>query len=143
MAVGNWFSAHWNNRDYEKLGALWSQGGDIVHPDGAIERGTQLITINRMQLFARREYRSSRHPLTLTRIRCLSADIAIADGKWELRGVVDSSGRPVPTMEGLVTLVLKRSGGWLIEAYRYTITPAAPAQTTPALPKRPGGGDPR
>lgn len=140
VGIGSWFSVHWNNRDYEKLGALWSQGGDIVHPDGAIERGAQLITINRMQLFARREYRSSRHPLTLTRIRCLSADIAIADGKWELRGVLDSSGKPLPTMEGLVTLVLKRTGGWLVEAYRYTITPAPAAQTTPApLPKRPGG----
>ncbi len=140
VAVGNWFSTHWNNRDYEALGALWSTGGDIVHPDGAIERGAQVITINRMRLFARREYRSSRHPLALTRIRCLSADIAIADGKWELRGVLDSSGKPLPTMEGLVTIVLKRSGGWLIEAYRYTITPAPPAQTTPApLPKRPGG----
>ena len=41
VAVGNWFSAHWNNRDYEALGALWSTGGDIVHPDGAIERGAQ------------------------------------------------------------------------------------------------------
>lgn len=139
VAVGSWFSVYWNNRDYEKLGALWSQGGDIVHPDGAIERGAQLITINRMQLFARREYRSTRHPVTLTRIRCLSADIAIADGKWELRGVLDSFGKPLPTMEGLVTIVLKRTAGWLIEAYRYTITPAAPAQTTPALPKRPGG----
>ena len=78
--------------------------------------------------------------MTLTRIRCLSHDIAIADGKWELRGVLDSSGKPLPTMEGLVTMVLKRTGGWLIEAYRYTITPAPPAQTTPApLPKRPGG----
>jgi creatinine amidohydrolase len=140
VGIGNWFATHWNNRDYEKLGALWSPGGDIVHPDGAIERGSQLITINRMQLFARREYRSSRHPLTLTRIRCLSADLAIADGKWELRGVVDASGRPAPTMEGLATLVLKRTSGWLIEAYRYTITPAPAAQTTPALPKRPGGG---
>ena len=140
VAVGNWFSVHWNNRDHEALGALWSTGGDIVHPDGAIERGAQAITINRMRLFARREYRSSRHPLTLTRIRCLSADIAIADGKWELRGVLDASGKPLPAMEGLVTMVLKRAGGWLIEGYRYTITPAPPAQTSPApLPNRPGG----
>jgi creatinine amidohydrolase len=139
VAVGNWFSTHWNSRDYEARGELWSPGGDIVHPDGAIERGAQVITINRMRLFARREYRSSRHPLTLTRIRCLSADIAIADGKWELRGVLDSSGKPLPAMEGLVTVVLKRTAGWLIEAYRYTITPAPAAQTTPApLPRRPG-----
>jgi creatinine amidohydrolase len=140
LSVGNWYAVHWNNRDYVKLGALWSAGGDIVHPDGAIERGSQLITINRMQLFARREYRSSRHPLTLSRIRCLSGDIAIADGKWELRGVLDSTGKPLPTMEGQVTLVLRRTEGWLIEGYRYTLKPPEAPQTTPALPKRPGGG---
>ena len=143
VGIGNWFSIHWNNGDYEKLGALWSKNGDIIHPDGAIERGSQLITVNRAQLFARREYRSSRHPLTLSLIRCLSNDIAIADGKWELRGVLDSTGKPLPMMEGQVTLVLKRSGEWLIEGYRYTIKPAPAAQTTPApLPKRPGGGAP-
>ncbi len=44
-------------------------------------------------------------------------------------------------MEGQVTLVLKRTDGWLIEAYRYTLKPPAPATTTPAsLAKRPGGG---
>ena len=42
-------------------------------------------------------------------VRCLSEDIAVADGKWELRGVLDKSGKPIPTMEGQVTLVLKRT----------------------------------
>ena len=140
IQLGSAFTNHWNNGDYERLGAMWSRGGDIVHPDGAIERGSQLITINRMQLFARREYRNTRHPLVLTMVRCLSEDIAVADGKWELRGVLDSSGKPIPTMEGQVTLVLKRTSGWLIEAYRYTLKPPPATQTTPAPLKRPGGG---
>jgi ketosteroid isomerase-like protein len=79
----------------------------------------------------------------LNMIRCLSNDVAVADGKWELRGVLDPSGKPMSMMEGQVTLVLKRTGGWLIEAYRYTIKPSPAAQTTPApLPKRPGGPGP-
>jgi hypothetical protein len=141
VAVGFAFANHWANADHLRLGAMWSRNGDIVHPDGAIERGAQIITINRGQLFARREYRNTRHPLTLTRISCLSNDIAIADGKWELRGVVDAAGKPLPMMEGQVTLVLKRAGDWLIEAYRYTLKPPPPAQTTPA-PTRPGGRGP-
>ena len=141
LALGSAFANHWNNGDYERLGAMWSRSGDIIHPDGAIERGAPLITINRMQLFARREYRHTRHPLVLNMVRCLSEDIAVADGKWELRGVLDSAGKPLPMMEGQVTLVLKRTNGWLIEAYRYTLKPPAAPQTTPApLPKRPGGG---
>ncbi len=74
-----------------------------------------------------------------TRIRCLSNDIAVADGKWELRGVLDSSGKPLPTMEGQVTVVVKRVGGWLIEAYRYSLKPTSAGQITPP-PRRPGGG---
>ncbi len=140
-ALGSAFAAHWANADYLKLGGMWSRSGDIIHPDGAIERGSEIITINRMRLFARREYRSSRHPLVLTRIRCLSEDIAVTDGKWELRGVLDASGKPLPLMEGQVTLVLKRSGdAWLIEAYRYTLKPPAATPTEPAtMPKLPGG----
>ena len=150
FALGPAFTTHWNNGDALKLGAMWSTGGNLVHPDGVIERGAQSIAINRAQLFARREYRSTRHPLILAMIRCLSTDIAVADGKWELRGVLDTRGTPLPTMEGHVTLVLKRSrevgsvaggsDGWLIEAYRYTLKSPAAAPTTPApLPKRPGG----
>jgi hypothetical protein len=56
-ALGSAFSAHWANADFRLLGGMWSRDGDIIHPDGAIERGIQTITINRMQLFARREYR--------------------------------------------------------------------------------------
>jgi creatinine amidohydrolase/Fe(II)-dependent formamide hydrolase-like protein len=99
MALGSAFTAHWTNGDYQKLGGLWSKDGDIIHPDGAIERGAQLITINRMQLFARREYRFTRHPLVLTMVRCLSEGIAVAEGKWELRGVLDTSGKPLPMMK--------------------------------------------
>ena len=51
-----------------------------------------------------------------------------------------ATGKPLPTMEGQATLVLKRADKWLIEAYRYTIKPAAPGQTNPGAPgKRPGG----
>ena len=92
---------------------------------------------NRRELFTRREYRESRHPLTIGTVRCLTADVAVADGKWELRGVYDSAGKPVPRMEGLLTLVVRKTGGWAIDAYRYTITP--PALTIPpSILKRPG-----
>lgn len=136
--IGEVFSVAWTNHDYEKLGTLWAGDGDMVHTDGFVERTSRVIMQNRRELFTRREYRHSRHPLTLAAIRCISADVAVADGKWELRGVLDNAGRPLPTMEGLATLVVKRaSGGWLIEAYRYTMKPP---QTTipPSILKRPG-----
>jgi creatinine amidohydrolase len=144
--LGEAFTTYWTNGDAKSLGDLWAENGDIVHADGSIERGPVTITQNRAALFARREYRNSRHPMVLTRIRCLTADIAVADGKWDLRGVVDAAGKPMPIVEGQVSLVVKRSASptpgpalpsdWKIEAYRYSVKPSA--EPAPAPSKRPG-----
>lgn len=134
---GDAFTLHWNNGDAASLAMLWSLEGDMVHPDGLTERGRETIRSNRAALFIRREYRGSKHPLTIGNIRCLTADTAVADGKWELRGVTDTAGKLLPTFEGLLTLVMSRaSGGWAIEAYRYTQKPAAVPM--PMFSKRPG-----
>jgi creatinine amidohydrolase len=137
-SIADAFTAFWANADAERIAGLWANSGDMMHPDGYIERGPIVIRQNRAALFARRDYRSTRHPLTIGLVRCLANDIAVADGKWELRGVLGPSGQPVPWTSGLVTLAVKRHGGaWLIEAYRYTIdTPNEPVP--PTLLKRPG-----
>ena len=103
------FTLHWNNADAQMLASLWSEDGDIVHPDGLIERGREMIRTNRAALFMRQEYRGSKHPMTFGNVRCLSSDIAVVDGKWELRGVTDAGGKILPTFEGLLTLVMKRN----------------------------------
>ena len=131
------FTLHWVNADATNLALLWAVDGDIVHPDGLTERGRETIRANRAALFMRPEYRGSKHPLTIGTIRCLTSDIAVADGKWELRGVTDGTGKALPTFEGLLTLVMNRaSGNWAIDAYRYTQKPAAAPM--PTLLKRPG-----
>ena len=135
--LGDAFTLHWTNADAVSLGALWTEGGDIMHPDGVIERTRDVIATNRADMFRRREYRGSRHPVTLTMIRCVDAEVAVADGRWELRGVTDAAGKALSTFEGQVSLVVKRSGGgWQIDAYRYTIKPAPVAP--PTFLKRPG-----
>ena len=135
--VGDALTLHWSNADAASLAAMWSEQGDMVHPDGLMERGRETIRMNRVALFMRREYRGSRHPLTLGNIRCLSPDIAVADGRWELRGVTDPGGRVLPPFEGVCTLVMRRlAGEWLIEAYRYSQKPSAAPM--PLLLKRPG-----
>jgi hypothetical protein len=47
--------------------------------------------------------------------------------------------KALPMMEGQVTLVLKRTDVWLIEAHRYTLKSPAPPTTPAPLAKRPGG----
>jgi creatinine amidohydrolase len=134
---GDAFSVHWHHGDALSLSLLWSIDGDMVHPDGFTERGRETIRSNRAALFLRQEYRGSKHPLTLGNVRCVTADTAVVDGKWELRDVTDTNGKLLPTFEGLVTLVMARGpGGWAIEAYRYTQKP--PAAPMPTWLKRPG-----
>lgn len=135
--MGPTFSLAWSNKDAKTIAALWAPEGDIVHPDGTVERTSQVIRQNRAYLFSLPEYRGSRHFLGVGNIRCLTSDIAVADGKWDLREVLDASRKTVPPMDGLCTLVLRRSDeGWGIEAYRYTITPRA--GPTPTVLKQPG-----
>ena len=135
--MGSTFAVAWTDQDAQRLANLWSTEGDIAHPDGSVERTARVIQQNRAYLFSRPEYKASRHFLAIGTIRCLSGDIAVADGKWELREVVNASRQTVPPVEGLCTLVLKRTGGaWAIEAYRYTVTPRG-TQPPVVLP-RPG-----
>jgi uncharacterized protein (TIGR02246 family) len=131
------FTLFWNNGDATSLSMLWSVDGDIVHPDGLTERGRETIRANRAALFLRQEYRGSKHPLTFGNVRCVTSDVAVVDGKWELRGVSDAGGKALPTFEGLLTLVIARGpSGWAIEAYRYTQKPGAAPM--PTWLKRPG-----
>jgi creatinine amidohydrolase len=134
------FTFHWNNGDATNLSLLWSVDGDMVHPDGLTERTRETIRSNRAALFMRQEYRGSKHPLTFGNVRCVTYDTAVVDGKWELRGLTDASGKLLPTFEGLLTLVMGRGpGGWAIEAYRYTQKPASAPM--PTWLKRPGYPD--
>ena len=135
--MGPTFAVAWTDQDAQRLANLWSTEGDIAHPDGSVERTARVIQQNRAYLFSRPEYKASRHFLAIGTIRCLSSDIAVADGKWELREVVNASRQTLPPVEGLCTLVLKRAGGaWAIEAYRYTVTPRG--TPPPVVLPRPG-----
>jgi uncharacterized protein (TIGR02246 family) len=136
-SLADGYNFNWSVKDAVSLAALWADTGDIVHPDGATERGRFTIQRNRAEQFMRKEYSASKHTLAFGNVRCLSTDAAVVDGKWELRGVTDGAGTPRPKGEGLISLVVQRSeGSWRIEAYRYTVTQQAPV--APTLLKKPG-----
>lgn len=142
-SIGDAFSYLWSQADAEHLAGLFTKMGDIRHPDGSIERGREVIQANRTQLFLRREYQSSKHPVQLTDIRCLGADVALADGKWELRLQDEPQTTPgrglgaVKSNAGWCSLIMVKAGGWSIEAWRYTVNPPAGAPQ-PTLLSKPG-----
>jgi creatinine amidohydrolase len=143
--IGDRFTYYWAQLDAEKLTGLFTRNGDIRHPDGSIERGQETILANRSHLFTRPEYQGSKHPVQLTDVRCLGADAAIADGKWELRlqaqPPTSTPGRGLAaatTNAGWCTLIVMKNGGsWAIEAWRYTVNPPAGAPQ-PTLLSKPG-----
>jgi creatinine amidohydrolase len=143
-AIGEKFQLAWRNQDVPLLMTLFGKEADMRHPDGTIERTAEVIGMNRIELFRKREYRGSVHTVTLNDIRCLSADIAVADGKWELRmdtsPMTTSSGRKssagIQIFAGWCTLVL-RNPGWSIEAWRYTVNPQE-GPPPPTVLKQPG-----
>ena len=136
-ALGDAYTYFWSIADADKIGDMFAPQGDIIHPDGVIERTPQIIVANRRELFARREYRQSKHTVTLTMIRCFDSEHAIADGRWSLHSVKDSAGKELPPYDGQVTLVVQRMDtAWRIQAYRFTIKP--PPQPMPTWLKKPG-----
>ena len=140
--IGAHFTYLWSQTDADGIAGLFTGSGDIRHPDGSIERGQEIIRANRARLFTRREYRGSKHPLQLNDVRCLGNDVALADGKWELRLQEQPQTTPgrglvvALSNQGWCTLVLqRREGGWGIEAWRYTVNPPEGAPAPVLLPK--------
>lgn len=123
------FQSAWARADAEELAALWTDDGDVVHPDGNVERGRSTIRQHRAELFARKEYRGSRHPLTVGAIQFRRPDVAVVDGSWELSGVRDGSGAEAAPVQGLYTMVVTHQEG----GSRRGATPsAAPGRAGPA-----------
>lgn len=137
--VADFFNLRWAEKDPEKVAGFWSKEGDLVHPDGAAEHGRETIHVNRREQFMRKEYSASKHTITFGGIRCISDDVAVVDGKWELSDVFDRAGNRLPRGDGLLTVVMKKQGGWSFEAYRYTVNQEA--VRPPTLLKKPGYPD--
>jgi creatinine amidohydrolase len=142
--IGPLFSGYWREMDPLKISLLFTPEADVRHPDGTVERTRDLIRQDRAELFAKREYRGSIHPVDIYDVRCLGPTHAVADGKWELRfaEAPGSTPRPPGSMSrynGLFTLVLSSSGNsdWSIEAWRYTVTPDQ-GPPPPTILKQPG-----
>jgi len=142
--VGPRFSSYWREMDPVKISTLFTADADVRHPDGTVERTREVIRINRAELFTKKEYRGSIHPVDLYEVRCLGPNHAVADGKWELRftdaaGKGQASGGAPNRYSGLVTLVLSSHGDgeWSIEAWRYTVTPDQ-GPPPPTILKQPG-----
>lgn len=119
--LGLEFETAWRNLDSWGVASLWTEDGDVVHADGFAERSRQEILEQRATMFMRREYRTSRHRLSMGTIKFIAPGLAVVNGQWDLDGLMDANRKMIPAVGGPCTLVLKKTAdeGWRILAFRY------------------------
>ena len=116
----------WNKSDAKLLAALWLTDGDYISSTGRTARGRDEVE----KAFAEQwggVYKGTKIAHTLTNVRFLRKDVAIADGAFEVSGMRDASGKVVGSRSGLSTIVAARKGTrWYIAALRGMV-PSVPA----------------
>ena len=117
-SIGTQIQDAWNKRDAKMLADLWLTDGDYVSSTGRTATGRAEVE----SAFAAQWagiYKGTRITHTLTSVRFLRKDVAIADGAFEISGMKDGSGKLLPTRSGLSTVVVVRKGErWYVAALR-------------------------
>jgi uncharacterized protein (TIGR02246 family) len=122
------FEAAWASHDAKRIGELWLDDGNMIHPDGLVERGPGQIERNRASMLAQKRYAMSLHPLTVSMVTFRGPGVAVVDGQWEMTRLRTDSGGSAPPVGGLFTWVVRHeSGEWKIAAWRYTLDAASMA----------------
>src|SRR5215470_1464125 len=117
-SIGTQVQDAWNKKDPKMLSDLWLTDGDYVSSTGRTATGRAEVE----KAFASQwsgVYKGTKITHTLTSVRFLRKDVAIADGAFEISGMKDASGKLMPTRSGLSTLIVVKKGDrWYVAALR-------------------------
>ena len=124
-AIGAQIQSSWNKADAKEIADLFLTDGDYISSTGRTARGRDEL----QKAFAAQwsgVYKGTKLSHTLTNVRFLRKDVAIADGAFEITGMRDSNGKLMPTRSGLSTVIAARKGErWYVAALRGMV-PSAP-----------------
>jgi uncharacterized protein (TIGR02246 family) len=108
------YDAAWNKGDAKAMGALWAEKADHVEPDGHVVRGRAALEQELAARFAR-DLRGTRSVQTVEAVRLVKPDVAVVDAAYEVTGVHDPAGKPLPPLKGrYVDIWIKRGNTWQI-----------------------------
>jgi len=117
-SIGTQIQDAWNKHEARMMADLWLTDGDYVSSTGRTATGRAEVE----RAFAAQWsglYKGTRIAHTLTSVRFLRKDVAIADGAFEISGMKDASGKSLPARSGLSTVVAARKGErWYVAALR-------------------------
>ena len=124
-AIGAQIQSAWNQADPKQMADLFLTDGDYISSTGRTARGRDEL----QKAFAAQwsgVYKGTKLSHTLTNVRFLRKDVAIADGAFEITGMRDGTGKLMPTRSGLSTVIAARKGErWYVAALRGMV-PSAP-----------------
>jgi uncharacterized protein (TIGR02246 family) len=124
--LGTQVQEAWNKNDPKMLAALWLTDGDYISSTGRTARGRDEVE----KAFAEQWngiYKGTKIAHTLTTVRFLRKDVAVADGAFEVSGMHDGAGKVIGTRSGLSTIVAAKKGTrWYVAALRGMV-PSVPA----------------
>ena len=124
--IGTQIQEAWNKGDAKMIAALWLTDGDYVSSTGRMASGRAQVEKAFAEQWAA-IYRRTRITHTLTNVRFLGHDVAIADGAFEITGMKAASGKALGPRSGLTTIVTAKKGDrWYIAALRGMV-PSVPA----------------
>ena len=117
-SIGTQVQDAWNKKDARMLADLWLTDGDYVSSTGRTATGRAEVE----KAFAAQwggVYKGTKLTHTLTSVRFVRKDVAIADGAFEISGLKDASGKLMATRSGLSTIFAVRKGDrWYVAALR-------------------------
>jgi uncharacterized protein (TIGR02246 family) len=117
-SIGAQVQDAWNKHDAKMLADLWLTDGDYVSSTGRTATGRAEVE----SAFATQwsgVYKGTKLTHTLTSVRFLRKDVAVADGAFEITGMKDGSGKLLPTRSGLSTIIaVKKGERWYVAALR-------------------------
>jgi uncharacterized protein (TIGR02246 family) len=117
-AIGAQIQSAWNKADAKELADLFLTDGDYVSSTGRTARGRDEL----QKAFAAQWggiYKGTKLAHTLTNVRFVRRDVAIADGAFEITGMRDANGKLLPTRSGLSTVIAAKKGDrWYVAGLR-------------------------
>jgi uncharacterized protein (TIGR02246 family) len=117
-AIGAQIQSAWNKSDAKEMADLFLTDGDYISSTGRTARGRDEL----QKAFAAQwsgVYKGTKLAHTLTNVRFLRKDVAIADGAFEITGMRDGSGKILPTRSGLSTVIAAKKGDrWYVAGLR-------------------------
>lgn len=111
-------------RDREAIAALFTPDADQLESSGEWRRGRDAVVAGTLASSAST---GGIRAIMLETVRLIAADVAIADGRYEISGLAGGATRRMWTS----LLVIRQDGEWRIGGIR-NMLPVGPAATPPA-----------